>query len=339
MKNLIIGILLIACLASVGMLYQARRQTGHLEARLIELQHEVDAAQATAAEAETQRHRLSEALETAQQESLANASTAAQLMRQLTNRTEIETAATEASASQSTNQFASAIGDMLKNPEMRDLIRSQQKAVMGGMVDKSYAEFFKSMNLTPEQTATLKDLIMNKMLAGADLGMQAISGEMTSEERAELTKRIREDHAAVDEQIKALLGDDNYAVFQDYEKSIPDRMAVDQFKAQLGDAQALNSGQEQLLIAALTEERRNFHFTTDFSNQNDYSDDAFSRFNEANVDQYFLELDQLNQRYLERAQSILSPAQYEAYTSSLKSQQDMMRIGMKMAAQMFGKKP
>lgn len=339
MKNLVIGILLAALLATAGLLFQARRQVKQGEDRLSRLQHEAAAATAAAAEAEAHSRHLGQSLEQAQQESLANASAAARLMRELTNRTETETAATEAPAPESTNQFASAIGDMLKNSETRDLIRSHQKAVMGSLVDKSYAEFFKSMNLTPEQAGTLKDLILNKMLAGAELGLQSLSGEMTPAERTAQAQRLQEDQAAINEQIKTLLGEDNYAVFQDYEKSIPDRMAVDQFKAQLGDAQALNPGQEQLLMAALTEERRNFRFTTDFNDQNNYSEDLLTKFNEANVNQYVSELDQLNQRYLERAQSILSPAQFEAYASSLKAQREMTRLGLQMAVQMFGRKP
>ena len=60
-----------------------------------------------------------------------------------------------------------------------------------------------------------------------------------------------------------------------------------------------------------------------------------SRFTEEHMDVFFQEREQLDARYLARAQAVLSADQYTAYQKSLKSQQDMMKMGMKMAAQMF----
>jgi hypothetical protein len=115
-------------------------------------------------------------------------------------------------------------------------------------------------------------------------------------------------------------------------------MSVDQFKNQLGDTMKLNANQEQLLTTAMTEERQGFKFTTDFSNQSDFSEDMMSRFSEERMDVFLQEREQLNARYLARAQSVLSTEQYAAYQKSLKTQQEMTKMGMKMAAQMFGPK-
>ncbi len=46
--------------------------------------------------------------------------------------------------------------------------------------------------------------------------------------------------------------------------------------------------------------------------------------------------EQLNARYLARAQTVLSDEQFTSYQKSLKSQEEMTKMGMKMAAQMFG---
>lgn len=330
MKNVIIGILLVATLGLGGLLLQKNNAATEAAAKLEAAQKQLADLQASIAQQDEDATRLKEKLATAQMDSFANANAASRLSQSLTNRSEVDAVPV------STNSKpANPLAEMFKNPEMRDMIKKQQKTMMGGMVDKSYADFFKSMNLTPEQKETMKDLILNKMLGSADAGMEMMSGDMDADKRAELTKQIKDQKEAADMQIKTLLGDDNFTAFESYEKTIPDRMAIDQFKNQLGDTMKLNANQEQLLTAAMTEERQGFKFTTDFSNQSDFSEDMMSRFTEEHMDVFFQEREQLDARYLARAQAVLSADQYSAYQKSLKSQQDMMKMGMKMAAQMF----
>jgi type II secretory pathway pseudopilin PulG len=333
MKNVLIVILLVAAVALGGFVIQKNQKAAQAEAKRVAAEKALQAVQAAKTEQEQNATALREKLEAAQMESAANAGTAAQLSKALTNLVE------SGAAPEATNaKPANPLTEMFKNPEMREMIKNQQKTVLGTMVDKNYAEFFKSMNLTPEQTTAMKDLILNKMLGNADLGMEMIGGDMDAAKRAELTKKMKENNDALDAQIKAMLGDENYSLYQTYEKSIPDRMAVSQLKDQLGADLALNANQEQLLVSAMSDERQNFKFTTDFSNQQDFSEDMFSKFTEERMNLYFQEQDQLNQKYLARAQTILSADQYAAYAKSLKNQQEMMKMGMKMAVQMFGNK-
>ena len=333
MKNIIIGILLVATLGLGGLLLQKNNAANEAAAKLEAAQKQLADLQASIAQQEEDAARLKERLETAQMDSFSNANAAHRLSQALTNRS-------EADAAPAATNFkpANPLAEMFKNPEMRDMIKKQQKAMMGGIVDKSYAEFFKSMNLTPEQTEAMKDLILNKMLGSADAGMEMMSGDMDADKRAELTKQMKDQKAAADAEIKALLGDENYTAFESYEKTIPDRMALDQFRNQLGDSMKLNANQEQLMVAAMTEERQGFKFTTDFSDQSDFSEDMASRFTGERMDLYFQEREQLNARYLERAQAVLSAEQFTAYQKSLKAQEEMTKMGMKMAAQMFGPK-
>jgi hypothetical protein len=115
-------------------------------------------------------------------------------------------------------------------------------------------------------------------------------------------------------------------------------MAVSTLKGQLPENLALNNDQEQQLVQAMSQERQGFKFTTDFNDKSTVSEDMFSKFTEDKMAVFFQEQDQLNQKYLSRAQTILSPEQYTAYQKSITSQQEMMKVGMKMAASMFGTK-
>jgi len=331
MKNVIIGILLVVSVALGGLLIQKGRQTTLTETKLEETQKTLADLQASVTQREEQATKLRENLEKAQVESAANAGTAAQLSIALTNRV----AAEEKTNAKPANPFA----EMFKNPEMRDMIKQQQKTVFASMVDKNYADFIKTQNLTPEQATALKDLIAKKMAAGADIGMEMMGGELTAEQRAELIKQAKTSNDAVADEMKQFLGNDAYTAYEAYEKTVPDRMAVSAFRDQLSAGEmALNSSQEQQLVQAMTEERQGFTFTTDFSKQNDFSQDLFGKFTEENTSRFLQEQEQLHQKYLGRAQNILSADQYTAYQKSLKAQQDMMKMGMKMAASMFGTK-
>lgn len=332
MKNVLIVILLVAAVALGGYVIQNNRKAAQAEAKRVAVEKELQAAQAAKAEEERNAAALRERLEAAQAESAANAGAAAKLTVALTNQqAAVETDATNAKPA---NPFA----EMFKNPEMREMIKNQQKTVMGGMIDKNYADFFKSMNLTPEQQKAMKDLLLEKMLGNADLGMEMMSGEMDAEKRAELTKKMKEAADAINQQLKDMLGAENYAQYEAYEKTVPDRMALEQLKTQLGGDLALNANQESLLVSAMSEERQNFKFTTDFSNQQDFSEDMFSKFTEDRINLFLQEQEQLSQKYLARAQTILSADQYNTYAKSLKNQQEMIKMGMKMAQQMFGTK-
>jgi hypothetical protein len=335
MKNIIIVVLLLVAVAVGGMWFQKRRQATQAEARLEALQKEAAELQGSIAQREDGAASLREKLEKSMVESAVNAGQAAQLSQALTNR--LQAAAPPEANAKPANPFA----EMFKNPEMRELIKQQQQTAMASIIEKNYADFLKTQPLSPEQASALKDLITRKMTVGADLGMEMMSGELTAEQRADLTKRIKTDTDTVTGEIKDFLGADNYAAFETYEKSLPDRMAVSGFKDQLaGGEMALKTDQEQQLIQAMSQEREGFKFTTDYSNQTSPTEDLFSQFTEDKLSLYFQEQEQLNQRYLARAQTILSAEQYAAYQKSLTAQQEMAKMGMKMAAQMFNaKKP
>lgn len=330
MKNVIIGILLAVSVALGGLLIQANSKVAKAETKLTASQQALADLEASIGQREEQAAKLREKLEQSVAESAANAGTAAQLSVALTNRYEAE---------EKTNaKPANPIAEMFKNPEMRDMIKQQQKTVFATMIEQNYADFIKAQQLSPEQASTLKELLAKKMAVSADLGIEMISGDLTPEQRADLTKRIKAETDAIGAELKDFLGADAYAAYETYEKSVPDRTAVAALDKQLTGDLALNNDQKQQLTDLMTQERLGFKFTTDFNDQSNVSEDMFSKFTEDRMAVFFQEQEQLNQKYLARAQTILSPEQYTAYQKSLTSQQEMMKMGMKMAASMFGTK-
>jgi len=218
-------------------------------------------------------------------------------------------------------------------------MKSSQKAFMGPMIDKQYAALFQQLNLTPDQTAGLKDLLQKKMSVGADATMSMLDGSLDAGKLADSAKQMKSETDDYDAQIKQFLGDDNYPAFQNYEKTIPDRMTVSQFNDQLaGSATALNAEQQQQLIQAMNDARTSFKWTTDYNNKNPANGDYASMFSDDKINQYTQEKEQFDRQFLTRAQQILTPEQATAFQQFQTAQRELQIAGMKMAAQMFAPK-
>lgn len=326
MKNLFLALLLVASLGFAGLYARERAKYQRanndikvLNETLVDLQTRVD-------EQEQKAVNLQEHLQTTRATAIAKADEVSHLQQVLTN--------AEAKASTNSNPLA----DMFKSPEMKKMIQSQQQTVLGPMVEKTYAPYLAGLQVTPEQAATFKDLIMKKMLVGADIGMSMLGGDNNPDKRSELMQQAKTQTDAVDQEIKQFLGDANYQQFQAYEKTIPDRMALNMYKdAQGSGPGALSADQEQQLLQIMSDERGKFKFTTDLSDQSKMmGGDLAAMFTEDKVNQFQAETEQLNKQYLARAQSVLSPDQLTAFDKFLAGQRDMQAMGMKMAAKMFG---
>jgi hypothetical protein len=329
MKNILIGILLLTTLVFGGLYLTQSQKTSDARAEAAAARQKLTEMESSVAQQEERTAALQSRLHDTQAKAVAKAEEVTQISQALTNRVQTQTNA----------KAANPFGEMFKNKEMKEMIKSQQKTVLGGMIDKNYGPYFASLNLNPEQSSALKDLILNRGLVDAELGMSMMSSDNDPAKRKELMDKTKADRDAVNGQIKDFLGTDNYAQFETYEKSIPDRMSLNMYKDQQGSGLgALNPDQEAQLIQAMADERQNFKFTTDFSDQSKFSGDLASYFTDEKIEQYQKEMEDLHQQYLERAKTILTPEQLDPFTKFLKSQRELQKAGFKMAMTMFGQK-
>jgi hypothetical protein len=335
MKNIILSILLIASVA-LGALYA--NQSGKLRKQGAQLEE----AQQKLAALEADLKEKSEAIEKAQeteakakllQKTLTESTSAA--VEQSKKSEELKQSLAEAK----TNNPMHSMAAMFKDPKMREMMKSQQKAFMGPIINKQYSDLFKQLNMTPEQTATLKGLMQNKMLAGVDVGMSMMDDSLDASQRADLQKQVKSQTDEMDNQIKEFLGDENYKSYQSYEKSVPDRMAVGQFNDQFaGTPNALSADQQSQLVQALSDARNNFKWTSGLNQQNPGANgDMASLLTPDNIDKFVAERAQFDNNFLVRAQQILTPDQLNAYKEFQETQRNMQIAGLKMAGQMLGK--
>jgi hypothetical protein len=328
MKNIAIVILLMGAIALGTFCLHQQKQIAQTRAQLATSQKQLK-ERAEADEQTTFAERKSKALQEVLVKTSAFADEKSKQAEQLQ----------QSLAAAKTNNPMQGFAAMFKDPKMKELIKSQQKAFMGPMLDKQYAALFQQLNLTPDQTAQLKDLLQNKMLASADAGMSLLDGSADATQRVELAKQIKSQTDDYDAQIKQFLGDDNYQTFQAYEKTTPDRMTISQFSDQLsGNTTPLSPEQQQQLMQAMSEERNGFKWTTDYNNKNPANGDFASMFTDDKISQFAQEKERLDQQILARARQILTPEQITAFEQFQIAQSKMQMAGMKMAAQMFAPK-
>ncbi|HWD91095.1 MAG TPA: hypothetical protein VG938_01985 [Verrucomicrobiae bacterium] len=333
MKNIILCTLIVVCAASgiLGVtqgnkIRQQRLQITKGLRQIVALQEELEQqseAIENAKKSETKAKILQQTLTESTSVVVEQSKKAEQLQQSL--------------AEAKTNNPLHGMAAMFKDPKMREMIKSQQKAALGPMIDKQYSGLFKQLNLTPDQAAAFKDLIEKKMLAGADEGFSMMDNSLDASQRADIAKQVKSQTDDVDNQIKQYLGDDNYQAFQSYEKSVPDRVSVGQFNDQFaGTANALTASQQDQLTQAMSDARNNFTWTSGL-NQKDagMGGDMSTLLTEDNINKFVQEREQFDQQFLTRAQQILSPEQLTAFQDFQKTQRDLQLAGLKMMAQMF----
>jgi hypothetical protein len=327
MKNVAIAFLLAATISLGAFSWHQRNQIAQIQTQLANTQNQLkekSEADEKIARAERKSKILQDTLVETSKFAADKSKQAEQLQQSL--------------AAAKTNS-SNPIGEMFKDPKMREMIKSSQKAFLGPMIDKQYAALFQQLNLSPDQTAALKDLLQKKMEAGTDAGMSMLDGSLDAGQRTDLAKQMKSETDDYDAQIKQFLGDDNYPAFQNYEKTMPDRMTVSQFNDQLaGGAAALTADQQQQLIQAMNDARASFQWTTDYNNKNPANGDFASMFSDDKVNKFAKEKEQFDQQFLTRAQQILTPEQAAAFQQFQTSQRELQIAGMKMAAQMFAPK-
>ncbi|HEY4414623.1 MAG TPA: hypothetical protein VGO57_02935 [Verrucomicrobiae bacterium] len=330
MKNLAIIALLVVTVTLGAVCFNLQKQITLGQSQLADAQSQLQKrsdAEANAAQAERKSKALQEALAETAKAAGEKSQQAEQLQKSLAD------ARTNNNAGV-TNPFAA----MFKDPKMRDMIKASQKMVMGPMIEKQYAALFKQLNLTPEQSAKVKDLLQQKMLASADSGMSLMDDSLDATQRADLAKQNKQQADDYDAQIKEYLGDDNYSAYESYQKTIPDRTAVSQFNDQLGSSAALSDDQQQQLTQAMSDARSNFKWSTDYNNKPPTDGNYASMFTEDKINQHEQEQEQFDQQFLAQAQNILTPDQLTALKEFQKQRLAMQTASMKMAAGMFGPK-
>lgn len=220
------------------------------------------------------------------------------------------------------------IAQMMKDPAMKQFMRAQQKAMM----EMTYKSLYDSLELNDEDMAKLQELLLDRQMNMAEMGLEMMDEKLTPEQREELTQRFDAATADIDKAIEQLLGEEDYKWFKTYEDTKTERMQLGMFNQSLDGATRLSTKQEDDLVLAMYEARSDFQSLQDLHNPNAMSPENFT---EEKINQLLQDLKKLNENYVSRATGILNEEQLRRFTSFMEQQQAMQEMGLRMSLQMF----
>ncbi len=225
----------------------------------------------------------------------------------------------------------SGIAEMIKHPRMKEMIRTQQKAKM----EISQGPLLEDLDLSEVDMASFKELLLKKQMALIDIGLEMMDASTTTDKRGEMKNRIKELTAEFDKEIEAFLGEEDFALYKEYEKTRPERELVNLFKQSLSDADQLEQQQADNLIWAMHEARSTSKFATDYE---EWDRNDPTQLSPELIAKLLEKTTRLHEQYLMKAGEILTSEQLNQFKTSLEQQRSMQEMAMKMAARMF-KKP
>ncbi len=243
---------------------------------------------------------------------------------------------TEAAIDQSGANTANSI---LGNPFLTKTLALTIKLtapLMGKMMVKNYAPVFEQIHLGEDQRAQLKDLILKKNAVNMDKGLPLMNAKLDAARRAALIAEMKSAREACDAEIRELLGQEAYPVFEQFEKSLPDRLVLGLFKSKLAKTgAALTEEQQAQLLQAVSEAREQYHWSTDLSRRIQNPADVVAAFSEENIATFAREEEEFDRQFLARAQMILTAKQLAEFEPFMAKQRAAKIASMKMTSKMF----
>jgi hypothetical protein len=229
------------------------------------------------------------------------------------------------------------LSKMMDNPEMKKMIREQQKVALKMI----YGDLFKDLNLSDEEKTKLSDILTDKQMKAMEKGSEFLKNGDDVDKEA-MGKEFAAQQKATDAEIKALLGDDRFKQFEDYNKNIGNKMAVNQFKGQLADGKnALGDDQAKQLMLVMREESEAVSTKEGLGNdgQAKAMQDWKNLVSDDDMNKLFARQEEINQRVLSRVPTFMSQEQIDAFASFQTNQIALQKMSLQMARQMMGAKP
>ncbi|MDB6038006.1 MAG: hypothetical protein JWM99_1847 [Verrucomicrobiales bacterium] len=214
--------------------------------------------------------------------------------------------------------------EMMDDPEMRKGLMQQQKMAM----DMVYGPMIKELGLSAEEADKFKELLVNKQMDVMSMAGDGKGGAVSLENQ----KKIADQQKEADAKIKELLGDKRFAQYQDYNETIGERMAINQFATQTS---TITADQKDQLLAIIKEEKKRPSAPGATPIDPTVQGVTAMQSDEA-MEKLLQQQSELNSRVLERSRGVLSEEQFDQLASFQTGQINMQRVGMQMARKMMG---
>jgi hypothetical protein len=117
---------------------------------------------------------------------------------------------------------AASFAAFLANPTVQNLPASLPPSIAQHAVDQDYAGLFSQLQLPPEQSDALRQLLVKRENVAFDaINTARTQGINPLKNSAQFAALVAQGHAAADLEIHALLGDQGFQAFQDFNRRNP----------------------------------------------------------------------------------------------------------------------
>lgn len=230
-----------------------------------------------------------------------------------------------------TKDFGSMMKKMFTDPSMKKMMRSTQ--MMG--VKMMYSDLAKELGLNTDQANQVLELLGDRQMALTEKGMKMMGGDEGAATPAdEVGKEVTAAKEEYDAQLESILGKDGMTKLNDYERTVGDRMQMQQYKqAFAANGVPLEEKESQGLLTIMKEER----MKAPPSPLDPGAKDVGKAMEAMQSDEIFNKLmtdqEAADRRILSRARTVLSPDKMVQFEGIQKQQRDMQKMGIEMGRQ------
>ncbi len=215
---------------------------------------------------------------------------------------------------------------MFEDPKMKKMFRQSQQL----RLKQLYSDFIKERNIDKRHAEQFFDLLTDGELNDMEDGLRSLDKEEDGTSGGEVV--------GFDKQLRSLLGESDYAAYQNYEQTLGDRMALAQIREQINLAgTALRDDQAKTLLQVMTEERSRSANSFDPDGPGNYREKIKTLMDPKGAEDYLASKAERNKRILDRMAGILTSEQYDAYERFQQNQLEMERIGVEMTRELMEK--
>jgi hypothetical protein len=220
----------------------------------------------------------------------------------------------------------SMMAEMLRTPEGRDALRAQLRA----QLENECRDLFDQMGLDEAASDAVMKIMSDRALVQVE-SVAAAAGDPAA--KAAASEKLKAETAKADAALREALGA-NYATFERFEKSAPERQQLKLVKGAFKDKGiAFDESTESKLMDTMYDVRSGWKFEHDFS---DPAKIDPSSLNEEAMDRYVDENARMQAAVEEKVQGFLTAEQFEAFRAAQRQQQEMLQMGLRMSRGMFG---
>jgi hypothetical protein len=200
---------------------------------------------------------------------------------------------------------------------------------MNMVYDMQYGELFKELDLSPEETGRIKDLLYEE-----DIALQVLlleygdTSNLTVKQLEEIRQRNREIHEDLESNIETLLGESDYAAYRTFMATRNERDRIDEFSEYLDPNESLTGAQKKSLVEAMHEAVKQ----VEYEKSEDVASGQLQFYDEENITRVLSNYSRTNDAYLKAAAGMLSASQLKQFKAHLEEETERYRLGLEIQA-------